>query len=680
MRVAVFVVVASCSVAVVIRRPAILLLSVAAIGMLSGSLASARHIDTLESPVPQGRGQLVGVVMTDAMPYGQGFRFLLRPIVWTAVGSATATSWQGPAVAVTSETPLATAGDWVSVSGLLRSDPDEIRGDPVAGRIDADAIERLAGPGAPAAAAGNLVRSRVHSRLSAVADTPEGALLSGFLIGDIARLSQADTDALRRAGLTHYVAVSGSNVALVLGGWWLILGVVGAGPRTRAATGLIVLVVFVVATRWESSVIRAATMAALVMGGRACGIPVDAWGALGGAVTLLLVVSGDLAYDVGFQLSVAATAGVLTGMRIWAGRSPQLAWGLLAATVSAQLAVVPLLLMHFGTVPLLSPIANLLAAPLVTGATAAAGLGVVVSWDLPVHLAATLAGLVLGVARTASGWPQLDPMQALALAVVLAVSWSTPLRWAVVAAVGGLAVSSLLPAAPPEVPTIVFLDVGQGDAVLLMDPSGAVGLVDGGRDPTVLREKLRDRGVDHIDLLVATHGDIDHVGGFTDISADIGELWIPALAAPGDVLSGVLDRVAHNGGTAREVREGDGAKLGEFRIEVLGPRRRYAADNDGSVVLLVTVGEETVLLPGDIGEHAQRDLGPVHVDVLMVPHHGAATTDLGWLGESSAELAVISVGPNTYGHPAPEVVATLQHGGVRLLTTWEEGDISIPLR
>ncbi|MDJ0954195.1 MAG: ComEC/Rec2 family competence protein [Acidimicrobiia bacterium] len=671
---------AACSAAVVLRHRVFLLLPVAAIGMLSGSLAATRHADTLDAVVPQGRGDLVGVVMTDATPYGQGYRFVLRPAVWTAAGSATAIPWPGPAVAVTSESAAATAGDWVSVSGLSRSDPDEIRGDPVAGRIHAVAVERLAGPAAPAAAAGNLVRNRVHSRLSAVAGTPEGALLSGFLIGDIARLPESDTDALRRAGLTHYVAVSGSNVALVLGGWWLVLGLVGAGTRTRAATGLIVLVVFVVATRWESSVIRAATMAALVMGGRACGIPIDAWGALGGAVALLLVVSGGLAYDVGFQLSVAATGGVLAGMRIWAGRRPRLVWGLLAATVSAQLAVVPLLLLHFGTVPLLSPVANLLAAPLVTGATAAAGLGVIVSWDLPVHLAATLAGLVLGVARTASGWPQLDFGQVVAMATVLALSWATPLRWAVLVAIGGLATSSLLPPVPPEVPTVVFLDVGQGDAVLLLDPSGAAALIDGGRDPTVLRTKLRDHGVGHIDLLVATHGDIDHVGGLTELPLDVGELWIPAQAERGEALGAVLDRVAHNGGEVREVRAGDGAELGEFRLEVLGPQRRYAADNDGSVVLLVTVGHESVLLPGDIGEHAQRDLGGVHVDVLMVPHHGAATTDLDWLRDSSADLAVISVGPNTYGHPAPEVVATLEQAGMRLLTTWEAGDISIPLR
>ena len=90
-------------------------------------------------------------------------------------------------------------------------------------------------------------------------------------------------------------------------------------------------------------------------------------------------------------------------------------------------------------------------------------------------------------------------------------------------------------------------------------------------------------------------------------------------------------------------------------------------------------GPTSVLLPGDIGAVAQRELGAIDADVVMVPHHGAATTDLGWLAGSAGRVAVISVGPNTYGHPAPEVVAVLEETGAVVLTTQESGDIVIPL-
>jgi competence protein ComEC len=504
-------------------------------------------------------------------------------------------------------------------------------------------------------------------------------LLAGFLIGDTSGLSRPDLEALRRAGLTHFVAVSGSNVALVLGAWWLIVAPLGAGVRLRAVTGMLVLIVFVVATRWEASVIRAATMAALGLGGRLVGVPIDAWTALGGAVAILLAVSGDLAYDVGFQLSVVATAGVLAGMRLGAGRRPRLLWGALAATVSAQAAVAPLLLLHFGTVPLLAPVANLVAAPLVTGATALAGVGVIVPWDVPLGVAKLMGRVVLEVARLAGGWPQLGPLAAAVTIGGVALAWGTRLRLVVVGAIMVAGLSAALPPGPPQDPTVTFLDVGQGDAVLLREPSGATGLVDGGRDPAVLLDALRRYGVDRLDLVVATHGDTDHVGGLAGLSqsVEVGRFWAPADQGVSDLLQEIVDAMESKGVSIDAVSAGNDARLGEFRLSVLGPQRRYAAENDGSVVLWLESRGTSVLLPGDIGAIAQRDLGPLDPDVLLVPHHGAATTDLDWLTRTLGSLAVISVGRNSYGHPDPAVMDAIIRSGSSVVTTLESGDVSI---
>jgi competence protein ComEC len=127
------------------------------------------------------------------------------------------------------------------------------------------------------------------------------------------------------------------------------------------------------------------------------------------------------------------------------------------------------------------------------------------------------------------------------------------------------------------------------------------------------------------------------------------------------------------------VGPGDSAWLGEFEIQVVGPQRRYADGNDGSVVLLVRAGGRSVVLPGDIGATAQHELPTLQPDVLLVPHHGAATTDLGWLAETVGSVAVVSVGENTYGHPDPAVVETLGDSGATVLITEELGDISLPL-
>lgn len=676
-------IVAGTLIAAVLRRPALILVGVLGVGVMSGAFAQQRREATFETSLPQGRGDLVGVAATDSVPYGNSARFVVSPTSWTSSRpESNQQPWHGPAVVVIGDEVNVVAGDLVVVSGLIRPMPGLVRGDPVAGRISASSVSVLSRGGSPVLDAGNAFRRLVQERTAMLGDTAESALLRGFLIGDTTDLGSADLDSLRRAGLTHFVAVSGSNVALVLGAWWLVIGPLGAGNRIRAITGLAVLAVFVVATRWESSVIRAATMAGLVLGGRAVGVAIDAWAALGGAVTILLVASGDLAYDIGFQLSVVATAGVLFGAGMWRDRRPRLVFGLLAATLSAQAAVAPLLLLHFGSVPLLSPIANLAAAPLVTLATALSGAGVLTGWRLLLDLAGAVAGAVLETARVAGEWPQLNAAAATGVAGVLAVAWATRRRWVLFATLITIAVLATMPSRPPPDPTLVALDIGQGDAVLLLDPSGAVVLMDGGRDPLVLRDALRRHGVDRIDLVVASHGDADHVGGLVDIVdfVQVGYVWYPEYAETGDLLDELITDAGQAGIPVDAVRAGDGATVGEFAIEVLGPLRRYATDNDGSVVLRATAGMRSALLPGDLGAVGQSDLGPVDTDVMLVPHHGAATTDLEWLADTVGEIAIVSVGPNTYGHPHPDVIDTLQQAGAEVLTTWDRGDISISLR
>lgn len=651
---------------------------IVSVGVLSGAAAADRQAVTLGTEVPQGPAILAGNASTDAAPYGRGVRFVLQPNSFRVEGEAWR-PWNGPRIAVVGDLPPVVAGDQVMAEGLLRSMPDLVRGDPVAGRLSAESIEVVASSSNAFMAAGNLFRSRVATQLERLDGGAAAALLAGFLIGDTSGLSKPDLESLRRAGLTHFVAVSGSNVALVLGAWWVVVAPLGAGTRWRAITGMLVLVVFVVATRWEASVVRAATMAALGLGGRVFGVPIDAWTALGGAVAILLTVSGDLAYDVGFQLSVLATSGVLAGVRIGASRSPRFLWSALAATVSAQAAVFPLLLLHFGTVPLMAPLANLVAAPLVTVATALGGIGVVVGWRLPMGAADLVAGAVLEVARVAGTWPQLGPLAAPVIIGVIAVTWRSRLRAVVLGAlvVAGLTVS--LPPAPPSTPTLTFLDVGQGDAILIRDPSGATALVDGGQDPAILMDGLRRYGVGRLDLVVATHGDADHVGGLADLeqSIDIGRFWHPQGQAISPLLRDIELAMEKRLVPVDEVAAGDRAQLGQFELRVLGPLRRYGAENDGSVVLWLASPGTTAMLPGDIGAVAQRELGPLRPDVLLVPHHGAATTDLDWLAENLRSVAVISVGPNSYGHPDSGVLDTIARSGVDLATTLADGDVSV---
>ena len=111
-------------------------------------------------------------------------------------------------------------------------------------------------------------------------------------------------------------------------------------------------------------------------------------------------------------------------------------------------------------------------------------------------------------------------------------------------------------------------------------------------------------------------------------------------------------------------------------IEPLGPQRRYDGDNDGSIVLWIAAGR-SMLLAGDAEAVAQRELPGLSPDVLLVPHHGSATTDAKWLAETVGETAVISVGANRFGHPAPEIMLILEQASAQVLVTAEHGDVSL---
>lgn len=564
--------------------------------------------------------------------------------------------------------------DRIAITGRSDGEPRHVLGRWVTASVDAAEMAPARSSPAIHDRMALALRSRILSEIRPDRGDARG-LLVGFLIGDISGVSPIVSDDMRRAGLSHLVAVSGSNVALFLVGLILVTAPLAIHPVGRLAVLLNGVLVFGALTRWEPSVIRASAMAAVVGVGRFVGIPLEPVTALAAVAGGSVLVDPSLARSVGFQLSVLATAGLIVGARMWpaAGRLSSL----LSATVAAQIAVAPLLLAVFGTLPLLSPLANLVAIPLVTAATAISGVGATLGASWMISVAELIASAVMIVARLAAPWPQLGIGGFATVVALAALGWKAP-RIRPALAVGCAVVIAATMVAPADTPStgIVFLDVGQGDAAVVR-LSGFTVLVDGGPDPVRLAARLDRYGIRTVDLAVVTHVHEDHVAGVAGVlgRVPIGRIWAAFEPHVTPASAELVSRAGELGIPMERPSVSDRVRVGSDSIEVVGPRRRYAGPNDQSIVLVVEMSGTRILLAGDIETVAQAEVSVPDVDVLKVPHQGAGTSEPGWLTSHAGNLSVVSVGANDFGHPVDWVIDSLTMAGSTVLRTDEAGDI-----
>jgi competence protein ComEC len=276
-------------------------------------------------------------------------------------------------------------------------------------------IEERAPPDGAVLRISERVRDAARSRALASLAPERAGLLVGMALGDTSLLPEELEHDFRAAGLTHLMAVSGANLAVVLAAGLWLAGVAGAGRRGLAVVGIALVVALVVVTRWEPSVLRAGVMAGLVLLGVATGRGPGGRRALCLAVVVLLLADPGLAGALGFQLSVLATAGVLwigpATARAVPDRVPERIRKGVGMTLGAQATAVPVLALTFGSVSLAGLPANLLGLPLAGGPML---LGVVAAATAPVapwaaHLACRLADpfllALITVARWAAGLP-----------------------------------------------------------------------------------------------------------------------------------------------------------------------------------------------------------------------------------------------------------------------------------
>jgi competence protein ComEC len=550
----------------------------------------------------------------------------------------------------------------------------------------------------------------------AVAPQPAGprALVPALVDGDDGGLADDLASDFRTAGLTHLLAVSGTNLTLIVGFLLVVARWCGVRARGLLVVGVLGVVGFVLLARTEPSVLRAAVMGSVALLGLGPRGRERGTRALGVAVVVLLLVDPWLARSVGFALSVCATAGILVLAPPWRdalGRwLPRWAAEAIAVPLAAQLACTPLVAAISGQVSLVAVGANLAVAWAVGPATVLGLLGglLAVAWVPLGQLAAAPAGWsaawIIAVARTsaglpvaavtwAPGWASLGVLTlacgiaALLLAEVLA-------RRGVVAGFCALLVVAMLvplptPGWPPRGWVLLACDVGQGDGLVLNLGGHSAVVVDTGPDPHLMDLCLDRLDIRAVPIVVITHFHADHVDGLAGVLSGrrVGQIETSPVADP-EGGARLVDSVARRAGVpVRRVEYGESTVIGPVRWQVLAPVRTQYPDsdsrpNDASVVLLVEVRGVRLLLMGDEERPSQADLRrtttALHADVLKVAHHGSSKQDAELVDELGARLAVISVGvDNDYGHPAPSTLQLLREAGMQVRRTDLDGDVAV---
>jgi competence protein ComEC len=586
--------------------------------------------------------------------------------------------------------------------------------------------------------------------LSRMLPEPEASLAQSLLLGRRGSLPSTVVDAFARTGTAHLLAISGLHLGVVVAAVLaVLLGAMGRRHYLYVWLGLAALWAYALFTGMKPPVVRAAIMASTFLVAELAGRQKHAPTALALAAAIMVGIEPQLLWRTSFQLSVLAMGGLVLlfpPFRSLLGRGAAFsetrlglhlpgggaAMDIVAATLAASVAVLPVCAMIFEQFSVVGVPVSLLTLPVLPLALGSASLAAVVALSSTTLAApfAWVAWLFLSfIIRTvevfsALPWAALDVSArgGWLLAGYYAILCAVPILWLKVhrledgqrlapkPATGDDKPGWLRYALPPLVLAatltwaavlsapdgrlhVLFLDVGQGDCVLVQSPTGRTVLIDGGPDgqtTCTLIDSHRPFWDRSIDVVVTTHPHVDHLGGLLSVVEryDTGVLLEPAISGDSLMSEEWRRRLGTHDCSSLCVSAGYEVLLGDgTRLEVLNPgnelqlRTSDDLDNNG-VVIRLTYGAVSFLLTADIRAEGERQLvhllGPqLHSQVLKVPHHGSGTSSTEqFVAAVGPQVAVISVGEgNAYGHPHEDVLSRIRTLGVHVLTTQDCGTV-----
>ena len=546
----------------------------------------------------------------------------------------------------------------------------------------------------------------------------EAELEQGILLGDTSDIESDIKDDFRECNLSHMLAVSGAHLSYLVLGINTVLSKKAFGIRRRKILSIIFILIFMVIVNMSPSVVRAGISTIIAIFATLIYRKQDTYTTISIALLLTLLNNPFAIFDFGLQLSYIATLSIIIfyskfTQKQFNNKVKKYLYESVMLTLSANILILPITIYEFNTIPINSIISNLLAGPLlgiciilgmftVIISTVCFPVSKLIAFPLQIILKILIKIIELISKIPFGNYTVKTPwfiVVVLTYAIIATLIYNkkritkiltmiTLIIFIVMQVCDFINIDGKL--------KIYFIDVGQGDSMIVKTVRGKNILIDGGgsKDPDydigekILVPYLLDRRIKTLDYVIISHFDEDHATGVAQIlgKIDVSSIILTRQLEENDIYRHILSIAKEKKIKLIYVKEGDVLKIGCIKISIIHPENKLMINNpmnNNSIVCKVEYNSFSMLLTGDIEMEAEelilRKNINLKADVLKVAHHGSKTSTTGeFLKAINPKVALIGVGKNNnFGHPSNEVIQRLKENGTRIYRTDENGEISI---
>lgn len=553
---------------------------------------------------------------------------------------------------------------------------------------------------------------------------PYNYLLVGMLLGEKSFIPSHLKEIFAEAGIMHILAVSGLHVGIIAMALLALLSMLKLPKKFKLFILILILITYASITGFRPSVLRATIMFILLIGGKLINRSRNLNISLFFAAFLILLLNPLILYDAGFLLSFIVTffiinlspilQGLLSKIVVWI-KNP------LAVSTAAWVGIFPLSAYFFSKVSIISIVSNIFIIPL-TGIAVILGFITFFIGLMSISLAGLFANLnylvlnlITLIAKSFSSLPfafiyVAQPSVMLIILYYLTVFFiieifykktiSVKIKKKAILIVLSVTLLIIIVQVfyPADNLKVNFINVGEGDCILIEAPNKINILIDGGGTPQsdfdvgnkIVIPYLRRKGINEIDLLILTHPHLDHLEGLLPILKEfkVDMVLDSGLLCDSSEYKEFISLILEKGISYHKAKAGDNFIFSNnLEIFLLNPL--YDSDfyeesdfNNASIVVKLFYKNANFLFTGDIEEAAEKKLlvwqNILQSDILKVAHHGSSTsTNLEFLDKVNPNIAVITVGKNHFGHPSQKIIERLEDKNIQIYQTDEDGTVII---